>query len=57
MVLTQLEIKKGIDNAVSTVVSKLKEMSTEITDDAQIKEVATISANNDEECGELILQH
>jgi chaperonin GroEL len=51
-----VEIKKGIDNAVSTVVSKLKEMSTEITDDAQIKEVATISANNDEECGELILQ-
>jgi chaperonin GroEL len=51
-----VEIKKGIDNAVSTVVSKLKEMSTEITDDSQIKEVATISANNDEECGELILQ-
>nr|AQM32692.1 chaperonin GroEL [uncultured virus] len=51
-----VEIKKGIDEAVSTVISKLKEMSTEITDDAQIKEVATISANNDEECGELILQ-
>jgi chaperonin GroEL len=51
-----VEIKKGIDDAVSTVVSKLKEMSTEITDDSQIKEVATISANNDEECGELILQ-
>ena len=51
-----VEIKKGIDNAVLTVVSKLKEMATEITDDAQIKEVATISANNDEECGELILQ-
>jgi len=51
-----VEIKKGIDDAVSTVVSRLKEMSTEITDDAQIKEVATISANNDEECGELILQ-
>ena len=51
-----VEIKKGIDNAVSTVVSKLKKMSTEITDDSQIKEIATISANNDEECGELILQ-
>ena len=51
-----VEIKKGIDEAVSTVVSKLKEMSTEIADDSQIKEVATISANNDEECGELILQ-
>jgi chaperonin GroEL len=51
-----VEIKKGIDNAVSTVISKLKEISTEISDDSQIKEVATISANNDEECGELILQ-
>tara|TARA_R110000803_G_scaffold210116_1_gene281093 strand:- start:80 stop:1738 length:1659 start_codon:yes stop_codon:yes gene_type:complete len=51
-----VEIKKGIDEAVSTVVSKLKEMSTKITDDSQIKEVASISANNDEECGELILQ-
>jgi chaperonin GroEL len=51
-----VEIKKGIDDAVSTVISKLKEMATEISDDAQIKEVATISANNDEECGELILQ-
>jgi len=51
-----VEIKKGIDDAVSTVISRLKEMSTEISDDSQIKEVATISANNDEECGELILQ-
>ena len=51
-----VEIKKGIDGAVSTVVSELKKMSTEITDDSQIKEIATISANNDEECGELILQ-
>tara|TARA_R110000796_G_C14540216_1_gene432809 strand:- start:54 stop:1715 length:1662 start_codon:yes stop_codon:yes gene_type:complete len=51
-----VEIKKGIDNAVSTVVSQLKEMSTEIIEDSQIKEIATISANNDKECGELILQ-
>ena len=51
-----VEIKKGIDEAVSIVVKKLKEMTVDITDDSQIKEVATISANNDEECGELILQ-
>ena len=49
-----VEIKKGIDEAVSTVVSQLKEMSTEITDDSQIKEVATISGNNDPEIGNLI---
>ena len=49
-----VNIKKGIDEAVATVVSKLKEMSTEITDDLQIKEVATISGNNDTEIGNLI---
>ena len=49
-----VNIKKGIDDAVLTVVSKLKEMSTEITDDSQIKEVATISGNNDSEIGNLI---
>ena len=49
-----VNIKKGIDEAVATVVSQLKEMSTEITDDSQIKEVATISGNNDVEIGNLI---
>ena len=49
-----VNIKKGIDEAVSIVVDKLKEMSTDITDDSQIKEVATISGNNDPEIGNLI---
>ena len=49
-----VNIKKGIDEAVITVVNRLKEMSTEITDDSQIKEVATISGNNDVEIGNLI---
>jgi len=50
-----VEIKKGIDEAVATVVKQLEEMAIEITDDAQIREVATISANNDEEVGNLIV--
>jgi len=49
-----VNIKKGIDEAVAIVVGKLKEMSTDITDDSQIKEVATISGNNDTEIGNLI---
>ena len=49
-----VNIKKGIDEAVATVVNRLKELSTEITDDSQIKEVATISGNNDPEIGNLI---
>ena len=49
-----VNIKKGIDEAVTTVTERLKEMSTEITEDTQIKEVATISGNNDVEIGNLI---
>ena len=49
-----VNIKKGIDEATNTVVKELKNMSTEISDDAQIKEVATISGNNDKEIGNLI---
>ena len=49
-----VNIKKGIDEAVATVVNRLKELSTEITDDTQIREVATISGNNDPEIGNLI---
>jgi chaperonin GroEL len=49
-----VNIKKGIDEAVTTVVKQLKSMATEITEDSQIKEVATISGNNDVEIGNLI---
>jgi chaperonin GroEL len=49
-----VNIKKGIDEAVTTVVKQLKSMATEITEDSQIKEVATISGNNDTEIGNLI---
>ena len=49
-----VNIKKGIDEAVVTVVKQLKLMATEITEDSQIKEVATISGNNDIEIGNLI---
>jgi len=49
-----VEIKRGIDKATADVVEKLREMSTEISDDEQLKHVATISANNDNEVGELV---
>lgn len=50
-----VEIKKGIDDAVATLTQQLEELAIEITEDSQIKEVATISANNDEEVGNLIV--
>lgn len=49
-----VQIKKGIDLAVKEVIEGLKEIAIEITEDSQIKEVATISGNNDEEIGNLI---
>ena len=49
-----VDIKRGIDKAVKKVVSYLEENSKDITDEEQLKQVATISANNDTEVGELI---
>src|SRR5210317_1273022 len=49
-----VEIKRGIDQATKKVVNFLEDYSKEITDEEQLKQVATISANNDPEVGELI---
>jgi chaperonin GroEL len=49
-----VDIKRGIDKAVKDVVKFLQEQGKEITDEEQLKQVATISANNDVEVGELI---
>ena len=49
-----VEVKRGIDEAVKKVVEYLEDYSKEITDEEQLKQVATISANNDLEVGELI---
>ena len=49
-----VSIKRGMDRASKAVVTALKELSTDIASEDQIKQVATISANNDSEIGELI---
>lgn len=49
-----VEIKRGIDEAVKEVVKELRNISQEISSEEQIKQIATISANNDSEVGELI---
>ena len=49
-----VDIKRGIDKAVKDTVDFLVEQSKDITDEEQLKQVATISANNDIEVGELI---
>ena len=49
-----MEIKKGIDKAVESVVDDLKKLSTPIKGSSDIAQVAAISANNDKEIGNLI---
>jgi chaperonin GroEL len=50
-----VEIKRGIDTAVKEVVNNLRhKISEKISSEEQLKQVATISANNDPEIGELI---
>ncbi|MBT5424854.1 MAG: chaperonin GroEL [Bacteroidetes bacterium] len=50
-----MDLKRGIDKAVSVIVENLKGQSKTVGDDIEkIKQVATISANNDHEIGSLI---
>jgi chaperonin GroEL len=52
-----MDLKRGIDKAVSLVVASLKEQSQAVGNDAKkIQQVATISANNDETIGKLIAE-
>jgi len=49
-----VEIKNEIDKIVDEIVSEIKETAIEISSEEQIKQVATISGNNDSEVGNLI---
>ena len=52
-----MDLKRGIDKAVSTVVDSLREQSQEVGSDiSKIEQVATISANNDGNIGKLIAE-
>ena len=49
-----IEVKKGIEIATSEVIKYLKSRSVQVKDKEKIAQVATISANNDEQIGSLI---
>ncbi|HXK74634.1 MAG TPA: chaperonin GroEL, partial [Bacteroidales bacterium] len=52
-----MDLKRGIDTAVETVVKALKKQSSAIGDNHEkIEQVATISANNDKAVGEMIAE-
>jgi chaperonin GroEL len=49
-------VKRGIEAAAAEIISSLKQIKREISSEEQIKQVATISANNDEELGALVAE-
>ena len=52
-----LDLKKGIDKSVSAIVSNLEKQSVEVGNSSEkIKQVASISANNDNNIGSLITE-
>ncbi|MFD1552144.1 chaperonin GroEL [Putridiphycobacter roseus] len=52
-----MDLKRGIDKAVKAVVAHLKSNSNEVgSDNEKIKQIATISANNDDTIGTLIAE-
>ena len=51
-----MELKRGIDKAVETIVAELKKISKPIKDHKEIAQVGTISANNDKTIGDIIAE-
>ncbi len=51
-----MDIKRGIDKAVGSIVGNLKELSREVGGKDEIAQVGAISANNDSEIGNLIAE-
>ncbi len=49
-----MDLKRGIDKAVTAVVNSLREQSKPISTSIEVTQVATISANNDHEIGQMI---
>jgi len=49
-----MDIKRGIDKAVAKSVEELEKITKKVSDQQEITQVATISANNDSEIGKII---
>ncbi|MEO6287100.1 MAG: chaperonin GroEL [Dyadobacter sp.] len=51
-----MDLKRGIDKAVSVIVKDLEKQKKNISTSKEIAQVATISANHDEEIGQMIAE-
>ena len=54
--MNPMDLKRGIDKAVSTVVDELKKLSKPCATNKEIAQVATISANSDSAIGDIIAE-
>ncbi|HVC52994.1 MAG TPA: chaperonin GroEL [Stellaceae bacterium] len=52
--MNPMDLKRGIDLAVESVVAEIKRVSKKVSTNAEIAQVGTISANDDREIGEMI---
>src|SRR5271167_819290 len=52
--MNPMDLKRGIDMAVESVVTDIKKVSKKISTNAEIAQIGTISANDDREIGEMI---
>jgi chaperonin GroEL len=51
-----IQVKRGMDKACEAIIAELKNISKEVKDKEQIAQVATISANSDENIGNMIAE-
>ncbi|ASE39782.1 MULTISPECIES: chaperonin GroEL [Brevundimonas] len=54
--MNPMDLKRGIDKAVGLVLEEIKSKSKPVSNNSEIAQVGTISANGDSEIGELIAQ-
>jgi chaperonin GroEL len=51
-----MDLKRGVDLAVAAIVDELKSKSKKVTNNAEIAQVGTVSANGDSEIGKIIAE-
>ena len=51
-----IELKRGMDKATTAVIDKLRDLSRDVKTNEEVKQIATISANNDSSIGAIIAE-
>ena len=54
--MNPMDLKRGIDMAVVSVIDAIKKVAKKVSTNAEIAQIGTISANDDREIGEMIAQ-